>query len=160
MRASINLMLVLLTHVSGSEPCVLLAPLLAKPRLFACIFPLIHCHINTFNLISKTVLWALMPLLLLNHLWGFSTSLSLYTVVAVQSLSCVWPFATLRTVAHQAPLSPLSMEFFPGMSTRVGCHFLLQGVFLDEGTNPHLLLWQAYSLPLSHLGSPSLYCRL
>ena len=87
-------------------------PLLAKPWLFACIFPSIHCHINTFNLISKIVLWTSMPLLLLNHLWGFSTSLSLYTVVAVQSLSCVRPFATPWTVAHQAPLSPLSMEFF------------------------------------------------
>ena len=38
---------------------------------------------------------------------------------------------------------------FPGKNTGVGCHFLLQGVFLNQGLNPclwHLLHWQAYSL--------------
>ena len=37
----------------------------------------------------------------------------------------------------------------------VSCHFLLQGIFLIQGSNPHLLhllCWQADSLPLSHLG--------
>ena len=43
---------------------------------------------------------------------------------------------------------------FPGKDTGVGCHFLLQGTFLTQGLNPHLLHWQAESLPLSHLGSP------
>ena len=43
---------------------------------------------------------------------------------------------------------------FPGKNTGVGCHFLLQGIFLTQGSNPHLLYWQANSLPLSHLGSP------
>ena len=32
--------------------------------------------------------------------------------------------------------------------------FLLQGIFLSQESNPHLLHWQAYSLPLSHQGSP------
>ena len=42
---------------------------------------------------------------------------------------------------------------FPGKDTGVGCHFLLQEVFLTSGSNPRLLHWQADSLPLSHLGS-------
>ena len=47
----------------------------------------------------------------------------------------------------------------PGKNTRVtsvGCHFLLQGIFLDllQGLNLCLLYWQADSLPLSHQGSP------
>ena len=37
--------------------------------------------------------------------------------------------------------------------TGVGCHFLLQGIFLHQGLNPHLLHWQANSLLLSHLRS-------
>ena len=40
----------------------------------------------------------------------------------------------------------------------VGCHFLLQGIFLTQGLIPHflyLLHWQAGSLPLGHLGSPN-----
>ena len=38
-----------------------------------------------------------------------------------------------------------------------GCHFLLQGIFLTQGSNPDLLCflqWQEDSLPLSHLGKP------
>ena len=30
------------------------------------------------------------------------------------------------------------------------CHFLLQGIFTTQGSNPCLLHWQASSLPLSH----------
>ena len=35
-----------------------------------------------------------------------------------------------------------------------GCHVLLHGIFLTQELNPHLLYWQADSLPLSHKGSP------
>ena len=37
-----------------------------------------------------------------------------------------------------------------GKNTRVGCHTLLQGILLTQGSNPHLkylLHWQADSLP-------------
>ena len=50
------------------------------------------------------------------------------------------------TVAHQAPLS----MGFSRQDIGVGCHFLLQGIFLTQGLNLRLLLWQADSLPLSH----------
>ena len=39
----------------------------------------------------------------------------------------------------------------PGKNNGVGCHALLQGIFLTQGLNPrllHLLNWQAGSLPL------------
>ena len=39
------------------------------------------------------------------------------------------------TVACQAPL-PWD---FPGKNTGMGCHFLLQGIFLTQGSNPSLL---------------------
>ena len=41
-----------------------------------------------------------------------------------------------------------------GKNTRVGLHFLLQGIFLTQGLKlylPHLLHWQMDSLPLYHL---------
>ena len=38
----------------------------------------------------------------------------------------------------------------------MGCPFLLQGIFLAQGSNLHLLHWQEDSLPLSHQGSPGL----
>ena len=44
----------------------------------------------------------------------------------------VWLFVTPWTIAHQ--------EWnFLGKSTGVGCHFLLQGIFLTQGSNPGLL---------------------
>ena len=44
---------------------------------------------------------------------------------------------------------------FLGQSTRVGCHFLLQGIFPTWGSNLSLLHGQAASLPLSQLaGEP------
>ena len=46
---------------------------------------------------------------------------------------------------------------FPGKNIGVGCHFLLQEIFLTQGSNPHLLhllQWQVDPLPLSHLESP------
>ena len=55
------------------------------------------------------------------------------------------------TVAHQAPLS----MGFPRQESGVGCHFLLQ-IFLTQGSNLHLLHWQADSLPRHHLRSPGL----
>ena len=67
--------------------------------------------------------------------------------------SSVWLFATLWNVARQAPLSM-------GFSWREywsGCHALLQGIFLTQWSNPHLLCilhWQAGSLPLVPRGSP------
>ena len=42
---------------------------------------------------------------------------------------------------------------YPNKNAGVGCHFRLQGIFLTQGLNPHLLHWQANSFPLSHLGS-------
>ena len=39
---------------------------------------------------------------------------------------------------------------FPGKNTGVGCHFLLQGIFLTKGSNPRLLHRQVDSLALSH----------
>ena len=72
--------------------------------------------------------------------------------VPAQSLSRVQLFATLWTVAREAPLS---MEF--PENTGVGCHFLLQGIFLIQELNlglQRLLHWQAGSLWLMALGSP------
>ena len=45
----------------------------------------------------------------------------------------------------------------PGKNTGMGCHFLLQGIFPNQGSNPGLLLWQISSLPLCHLGSPVIF---
>ena len=47
----------------------------------------------------------------------------------------LYPTLTPQTVAHEAPLS----VGFSDKNTGVGCHFLLQGIFLTQGWNPGLL---------------------
>ena len=54
---------------------------------------------------------------------------------------------------NQSPPSSSPWNF-PGKSTEVGCHLLLQAIFPTQGSNPGLLHWQADSLPLSHQRSP------
>ena len=46
----------------------------------------------------------------------------------------------------------------PGQSTGVGCHVLLQGIFLTQGSNPGLLHCRQILYQLSHQGSP-LKCK-
>ena len=69
--------------------------------------------------------------------------------VKVKLLSCVQLFATPQTIAYQAPLS----WDFPGMNTGVGCHFLLQGIFLTQGLNPGLPHCRQMLYHLSHQGT-------
>ena len=61
--------------------------------------------------------------------------------------SCVWLFATLWSIAHQAPLSMGS----PGKDPGVGCHFLLQGSSQPGDRNP-----VSY---VSCIGRQILYCQ-
>ena len=60
----------------------------------------------------------------------------------------------LRTQGLQ-PARLLCPWDFPGKNTGVGCHFLLQGIFLTQGFKPRLLHWQINSLPSELLGKPS-----
>ena len=72
--------------------------------------------------------------------------------VCVCTLSHVQLLAAPQTVACQAPLS----INFPGKNPGVGCHFLLQGIFLTQSLNLYLLCflhWQADFFPLCHLES-------
>ena len=53
----------------------------------------------------------------------------------------------------------VSMDF-PDKNTGAGCHFLLQGIFLTQGSNLYLFClphcrWTLY--PMSHRGSPACY---
>ena len=42
---------------------------------------------------------------------------------------------------------------FPGKNTGVGCHFLLQGIFPTQGSNPGLLHCRQTLYRLSHQGT-------
>ena len=73
----------------------------------------------------------------------------------VKVLVAQWSlFVTPWTIAHQAPLS---MEF-SRQEYWSRLPFPTPGSLPDPGIEPTSPPWQAYSLPLSHLGSPFLLC--
>ena len=51
---------------------------------------------------------------------------------------------------------PLSMGFFQARITGVGCHFLLQGIFLTQGSNQGLLHCRQILSQLNYQGTPGL----
>ena len=53
-------------------------------------------------------------------------------VFVLSRFSSVWVFVIPWTAAIQAPLCPRNS---PGKNTGVGCHALLQGIFLTQGSN-------------------------
>ena len=76
---------------------------------------------------------------------------------------CYKPVAVVQSLNYDSatpwtqPTRLLCPWDFLGKNTRMGCHFLLQGIFLTQESNPHLLhllLWQAGSLPAEPLEKP------
>ena len=111
--------------------------------------PLIHCRDcspnNSMHLIFIYVPQNLMYLPSIIHGKDF-----LYMCVCSVMSDSLQPYGL-------QPTRLLCPWNFLGKNTKVGCHFLLQGLFLTQGLNLPLLCllhWQVDSLPLSHLGSP------
>ena len=85
-------------------------------RVRLCVTPEMAAHRAPPSLgFSRQEHWSGLP---------FSFSNTWKWKVKVKSLSCVWLIATPWTAAYQAPPS---MDF-PGKSTGVGCHCLLQNM--------------------------------
>ena len=91
--------------------------------------------------------------------WHFSVKLFLLTLNDF-SLMCACSLVSNSLRPYRLHPTKLFCPWnFPGKNIRVGCHFLLQGIFLTEESNPSLLRllhWQVDSLPLKHLGNPFL----
>ena len=80
---------------------------------------------------------------------GEPQSLLHFAKYKCQSLSHVQLFVTPWTPARF--LCPCDS---PGKNTGMGCHSLLQGIFLTRGTNPGLSHCRRILYSLSHQGSP------
>ena len=90
------------------------------------------------------------PLLGFSHLLEWCTELNAYFCLLVCSV-----MSDSLQPHRLEPTRLLCPWNSPGKNTGVGCHFLLQRIFLTQGSNPSLLHWQGDSLLLSHQGSPS-----
>ena len=77
--------------------------------------------------------------------WIYSTNLCCYLVAKLR--------LTLLRPCGLYPTRLLCQWDSPGKNSRVGCHFLSQGIFPVQGSNACHLLWQAGSLPLINEGN-------
>ena len=76
-----------------------------------------------------------------------------FGLIMVIPPSCCLVIKSCPTLCDPLDCSPARLLCpwdFPGKNTGMGCHFLLQGIFLDQGSNLHFLHWQVDSLPLNH----------
>ena len=76
-------------------------------------------------------------------------------VICMCVLCCVQSCPALHDTMDCSPPGFSVHGDSPGKNTGVGCHALLQGIFLTQGSNPHLLCLlhrQADSLPLAPPG--------
>ena len=89
----------------------------------------------------------------LHLVWKPSCATTLFLFGLSVVSDSLWPFG-LKPTRLLCPWDS------PGKNTRKGCHPLLQGIFLTQGLNSHLLHWQADSLPLSHQGSLLVSCTV
>ena len=90
-------------------------------------------------------------ILILIFPWFSNFSLSLIRVLNHVMSDSVWP-------CRLQPARLLYPWDSPGKNTGAGCHFLLQGIFLTQELNPHLLRllhWQVGSPPLAPPEKPS-----
>ena len=90
---------------------------------------------------------------------GFAWQLSSFHIIV---LLCIYTelFRTMESEVSQSCLTLRSYGLqstrllcswdFPGKSTGVSCHFLLQGIFLTQGSNPGLLHCRQTLFSLSH----------
>ena len=76
----------------------------------------------------------------------------------VQNAVCAWEFTSVvsNSLWHYEPESTtlLCPWDSPGKNTRVGCRFLLQGIWPTQGLNLGLLCCRQILYCLSHQGSP------
>ena len=69
-------------------------------------------------------------------------ALSLPTTVFASRTTCPLSHQSCQTLCNPLDCSPPGSSVhgvFSGKNTGMGCHFLLQGIFLTQGSNPHLL---------------------
>ena len=80
------------------------------------------------------------------------------SILLILSWKWKWSHSVLSNSLQPHGLSPTRLLHpwdFPGKNTGVGCHFLLQGSFLIQGSNPGLPHCRQMLYHLSHQGSPN-----
>ena len=118
---------------------------------------------NLFSNIIVKIIHVVTLLLFISCYFSFYcyySHICIYTHIHIIHMYFYWRLCSVESSTLQPhelqPTKLLSQRNFPGKNTGMGCHFLLQGIFLTQGSSPrclHLWPWQVDSLPLCPLGS-------
>ena len=88
--------------------------------------------------------------------WLGALSVALHAWDLLKEVAIIFVTSTIVYVPMDCSLPGSSVHgIFPGNSTGVDCHFLLQGIFLTQGSNPGLPHCRQTLNRLSHQGSHS-----
>ena len=112
-----------------------------------------HTRMNTYYLLRQDAFYNQLCLALDISSQKYTTG---YFYMCRYNCWCCLVAKSCLTLLLPSELQPDRILFpgdFPGKNTGVSCHFLLQGIFLTQESNPSLLHWQTGSLPLSYQGS-------
>ena len=121
---------------------------------YACIVPFspvlcfhLHCSVHTSTLFCSASIFTNWPK-------EFMIIICMCIYVYICAVLCLVAQSCLThdPMDYSLPGSSVHGDS-PGENIGVGCHALLQGIFLTQGWKLHLLHWQADSLPLHCLGS-------
>ena len=119
-----------------------------------------HPYMTTRKTVALTIwtlkdrefpLWSLLPIAA--FLYFQLTLAPNIDILCVSVYVCMLSHVRLFATPWLEPTRLLCPWNFSVKNTGVDCHFLLQGIFLTQRSNPCLLCWQVDSLSLSHLGS-------
>ena len=113
-------------HLRQMSCTTMFVYLFPPPELLQCFYTSNYNHDSAWSKWGSTILVESIISGCITYYYNLS-SFKQQAYTYVQSLICVWLFATLWSVAHQAPLS---MGVFVGRNTEVGCHFFLHDIFL------------------------------
>ena len=127
--------------------------MLYHKELFSSAAFLYHALVLCENTPLSRIRESLKDWVYLGETWGTFTCSALCWAKSLQSRPAPRPHSP-------RPARTLCLWGSPGKSTGVGCHTLLQGTFLVQESNSHLLQLlhrQTGSLLLSRLGSPCIF---
>ena len=124
-------------HPSFKRPGIMRLHLKGKKEAWA------SRHTKILRTTASIGMWILYLLLTFN----------VYYAWVLLLFNCVWLFRNLMDFMGN-PARLLCPWDSPGKSTGVGYHFLLQEIFLIQGSNPRLLHWQVASFTPEPPGKP------
>ena len=115
----------------------------------------LHCsqvHSNSLKRYSKAVGMMGHQIIIDPHFHESGSEVAQSCPTLWDPVDCSLPGSSIHGILQAKILERVAISF---SNTGVGCHFLLQGIFLTQGSNPGVLHCRQILYHSSHQGSPA-----